>query len=174
MASEEVICEIEEEAGGDRDGDDKILIPRFPAPERVTSLKRRSVGGCAVGACFLLISTFSHTQPSPIILLVPHLPISLVWIEQPLPVAFYVVTRHPCDIRTAPRPLYKRTLAFRLLRYYLASMAAFRLTVHKPRMAHPSNLAVLMTRPFLVDVAPFRPTLKARTKACQCLLVPPP
>jgi hypothetical protein len=57
LALEEVIREIEEEAGGDGDGDgdgdDKILIPRSPAPERVSSLKRRSVGGCAVGGLFL-------------------------------------------------------------------------------------------------------------------------
>jgi len=66
LALEEVIREIEEEVGGDGDGDgdgdDKILIPRSPAPERVSSLKRRSVGGCALGACFLPISTLPHAQ----------------------------------------------------------------------------------------------------------------
>ncbi len=66
LALEEVICEIEEEAGSDGDGDgdsdDKVLIPRSPAPEHASSPKGRSVGGCAVGACFLLISTLTHTQ----------------------------------------------------------------------------------------------------------------
>lgn len=53
LALEEVIREIEEEAGGDGDGDDKILIPRSsPAPERASSVKRRSVSGCANGGLF--------------------------------------------------------------------------------------------------------------------------
>jgi len=52
LALDEVIREIEEESGGDGDGDDKILIPRSPAPERASSLKRRSVGGCADGGLF--------------------------------------------------------------------------------------------------------------------------
>ncbi|KAI0290518.1 hypothetical protein BC826DRAFT_1026970 [Russula brevipes] len=42
MALDEVIREIEEEADDDGDGDDKILIPRSPAPERASSVKRRS------------------------------------------------------------------------------------------------------------------------------------
>lgn len=53
MALEEVIREIEEESGGDGDGDDKILIPRSPAPERASSLKRSSVSGCVDGVFFL-------------------------------------------------------------------------------------------------------------------------
>ncbi len=48
MALEEVIREFEEkvDGDGDGDGDDQILIPRSPAPERASSLKRISVSGC--------------------------------------------------------------------------------------------------------------------------------
>ena len=66
LALEEVICEIEEKAGSDGDGDgdsdDNFLIPRSSAPERAFGLKGRLVGGCAVGACFLPISTLLHAQ----------------------------------------------------------------------------------------------------------------
>jgi len=48
MALEEVIREFEEkvDGDGDGDGDDQILIPRSPAPERASSIKRISVSGC--------------------------------------------------------------------------------------------------------------------------------
>jgi serine/arginine repetitive matrix protein 2 len=68
LALEEVIREIEEEVGrdgdGDGDGDDKILIPRSPAPERASSIKRRSVSGCAPGGLFPsdLNRILSHAQ----------------------------------------------------------------------------------------------------------------
>jgi serine/arginine repetitive matrix protein 2 len=60
MALEQVIREIEEEAEGDGDGDcdDKILIPRSPAPERASSLNRRSVSGCVDG----VVSFQSHSS----------------------------------------------------------------------------------------------------------------
>jgi hypothetical protein len=55
LALREVIREIEDDADGDGDGDgdDKILIPRSHAPERASTIKRRSVGGCADGGLFL-------------------------------------------------------------------------------------------------------------------------
>jgi serine/arginine repetitive matrix protein 2 len=61
MALDEVIREIEEEAEGD--GDDKILIPRSPAPERASGLNRRSVSGCVDGIILLshLISRLRRT-----------------------------------------------------------------------------------------------------------------
>lgn len=43
MALDEVMREFEEKVDDDGDGDDKILLPRSPAPERASSLKRVSV-----------------------------------------------------------------------------------------------------------------------------------
>jgi serine/arginine repetitive matrix protein 2 len=57
MALDEVIREIEEEVEGD--GDDEILIPRSPAPERASSLNRRSVSGC-VDVIVLWFHLISH------------------------------------------------------------------------------------------------------------------
>jgi serine/arginine repetitive matrix protein 2 len=53
LALDEVIREFEEKDDGDGDGDDKILIPRSPAPERASSLKSISVSGCADRGLFL-------------------------------------------------------------------------------------------------------------------------
>jgi serine/arginine repetitive matrix protein 2 len=67
LALREVIREIEDDADGDGDGDgdgdDKILIPRSAAPERASSIKRRSVGGCAMGPVSFR-SQFSRTRRS--------------------------------------------------------------------------------------------------------------
>ena len=51
--------------------------------------------------------------------------LSLLFLHTPCHISPY--PWYGWNIRTAPRPLYKRTLALRLLRYYLASTAAFRL-----------------------------------------------
>jgi len=51
LALDEVIREFEEKADGDA-YDDKILIPRSPAPERASSLKSISVSGCVNGCLF--------------------------------------------------------------------------------------------------------------------------
>jgi hypothetical protein len=62
-ALDEVIREFEEKVDddGDGDGDDKILIPRSPAPERASSLKSIPVSGCVDGDFVsLLISTFAR------------------------------------------------------------------------------------------------------------------
>jgi serine/arginine repetitive matrix protein 2 len=62
LALEEVIREFEEKADGDDDGDgdDKILIPRSPAPERASSVKRISVSGCVDGSLFRFSSQLSY------------------------------------------------------------------------------------------------------------------
>jgi serine/arginine repetitive matrix protein 2 len=55
MALDEVMRQFEEKVDddGDGDGDDKILLPRSPAPERASSVKRVSVSGCVDGTCFV-------------------------------------------------------------------------------------------------------------------------
>jgi serine/arginine repetitive matrix protein 2 len=53
MALDEVMRQFEEKVDDDGDGDDKILLPRSPAPERASSVKRVSVSGCVDGTCFV-------------------------------------------------------------------------------------------------------------------------
>ena len=76
MAIDEVMRQFEEkvDGDGDGDGDDQILIPRSPAPDRASSLKRVSVSGCVDGGPFRLWSqrTCRSTRP--------------VWSYQPKPV----------------------------------------------------------------------------------------
>jgi serine/arginine repetitive matrix protein 2 len=64
IAVEEVIRELEEVEG---DGDDEILIPRSPAPERASTFNKRSVSGCVecISLLFYLISRL-HSPPSPL------------------------------------------------------------------------------------------------------------
>jgi serine/arginine repetitive matrix protein 2 len=68
MALDEVMREFEEKVDddGDGDGDDKILIPRSPAPERVSSVKRVSVSGCVDGDLFRLWSQRTCRSTSPV------------------------------------------------------------------------------------------------------------
>jgi serine/arginine repetitive matrix protein 2 len=70
MALDEVIRQFEEKADddgdGDGDGDDQILIPRSPAPERASSLKRVSVSGCVDGDLFRLWSQRTCRSTSPV------------------------------------------------------------------------------------------------------------
>ena len=68
MALDEVMREFEEKVDddGDGDGDDKILLPRSPAPERASSVKRVSVSGCVDGDLFRLWSQRTCRSTSPV------------------------------------------------------------------------------------------------------------